>query len=47
LTEPARTHLRDGSLVVIRPIEPADQELLRARVCAHAPCDVPIAREAA
>jgi RimJ/RimL family protein N-acetyltransferase/nucleotide-binding universal stress UspA family protein len=28
--EPERTHLRDGSSVLIRPIEPADRELLRA-----------------
>jgi len=30
VTDPSRTLLRDGSSVVIRPIEPADRELLRA-----------------
>ena len=30
MTEPARTLLRDGSSVVIRPLEPADRELLRS-----------------
>jgi RimJ/RimL family protein N-acetyltransferase len=30
LTDDARTRLRDGSSVVIRPIEPEDRELLRA-----------------
>jgi RimJ/RimL family protein N-acetyltransferase len=30
LSDPSRTLLRDGSSVLIRPIEPADRELLRA-----------------
>ena len=30
MTEPPRTRLRDGSSVVIRPIEPADRALLRS-----------------